>query len=149
MNNVLNKLKLTIESNLTKNLLDEKVRELVFLDNYKMNFNNSIEKEFNNIQTKEKLITYDYKFKDYVTLLKELEYYWKSIKNSTYQIFLNSNKDNLLKIYNINDWDFANDILINTNLGDYICGESNDYYNSYIKIPLKQILILKNKKEPN
>ena len=149
MNNILNKLKLTIESNLTKKLLDEKVRELVFLDNYKMNFNNSIEKEFNNIQTREKLITYDYNTKYYVTLLKELEYYWKSIKNSTYQIFLNSNKDNLSKIYGINDWDLANDILINTNLGDYICSESNEYYNSYIKIPLKQIIILKNEKESN
>lgn len=147
MNNILHNLKLTIESDLTKKLLDEKVRELVFLDNYKMNFNNSIEKEFANTKTEEKLIIYNYSSQHYVTLLKELECYWKSIKNSTYQIFLNSNKDILSKIYNINNWDFANDILINTNLGDYICNKSNNYYSNYIKIPLKQIIILENKKE--
>lgn len=147
MNNILHNLKLTIENDLTKKLLDEKVRELVFLDNYKMNFNNSIEKEFANTKTEEKLIIYNYSSQHYVTLLKELECYWKSIKNSTYQIFLNSNKDILSKIYNINNWDFANDILINTNLGDYICNKSNNYYSNYIKIPLKQIIILENKKE--
>lgn len=99
----------------------------------KINFNISIREAFDEIYTGEKIASYTSNCGwFYPTFLDELKNKWYEIKYDKYNTFLENNKENIIKLYKVNNWEFVTDEIDSSDISDYIVFYSNNFFENFV-----------------